>query len=201
MCVAGGKRCEYADSVANVRRKTRSKLKGSYDIEREVVKAVETFKEQNPALVLAHLPEKTSFQYQPPKRPIPEHIKTLLDPMSIPARGSAEDRNVLFGNLYERGREWREGLTREEDNAVQQYTMSAFESMNTYLRRHGFRDWAKQNAFLWGHDESAQDYKCGKTPSSGVRLRAKKGPRARRARKTVPLLPRTIRSDSRAVYS
>ena len=158
MCVAGGKRCEYADSIANVRRKTRSKLKGSYDIEREVVKAVETFKEQNPALVLAHLPEKMSFQYEPPKRPIPEHIKTLLDPLTTPARGSAEDRNVLFGNLYERGREWREGLTREEDNAVQQYTMSAFESMNTYLRRHGFRDWAKQNAFLWGHNESAQDY-------------------------------------------
>jgi hypothetical protein len=157
MCVAGGKRCEYADSIANVRRKTRSKLKGSYNIEHEVVKAVQTFKEQNPALVLAHLPEKMAFLYQPPKRPIPEHVKGLLTPYVTAARGSADDKDILLGQLYERGREWRDSLTRDEDNAVSQYTMSAYEAMNTYLRRHGFQDWAKQNRFLWS-GESQQEY-------------------------------------------
>lgn len=157
MCVAGGKRCEYADSIANVRRKTRSKLKNSYNLEREVADAVEKFKEDNPALVLEHLPERMAFQYQPPNRPIPAHIKSLLDPYSVRAKGSAEDKNVLFGQLHERGREWRDSLTRAEDNAVSQYTMSAYESMNTYLRRHGFRDWAKQNQFLWS-GEGQQSY-------------------------------------------
>jgi hypothetical protein len=157
MCVAGGKRCEYADSISNVRRKARSKHKGSSNVEREVVKAVQTFKEQNPALVLAHLPEKMAFQYEPPKRPVPEHIKSLLEPYTTPARGSAEDKDVLLGHLHERGREWRESLTRLEDNTVHQYTMSAYDAMNTYLRRHGFRDWANQNKFLWS-GESQQDY-------------------------------------------
>lgn len=157
MCVAGGKRCVYADSIANVRKKTRSKLKGSYDVEREVVKAVEKFKEDNSALVLEHLPEKMAFQYQPPKRPVPDHIKSLLTPYATPALGSAEDKDVLFGQLHERSREWRDGLTRLEDNTVHQYTMNAYEAMNTYLRRHGFQDWAKQNRFLWS-GESQQDY-------------------------------------------
>ena len=158
MCVAGGKRCEYADSIANVRRKTRSKLKGGPNVEREVIKAVEKFKEQNPALVLEHLPEKMGFQFQPPSRLVPEHIRGLIDAYSVPARGCSEDRNILFANLYERGREWRAALTADEDNAVQQYTMSAFESMNTYLRRHGFKDWSKENAFLWQGDGTLQDY-------------------------------------------
>jgi hypothetical protein len=157
MCVAGGKRCEYADSIANVRKKTRSKLKNSYNVEREVADAVETFKEQNPALVLAHLPEKMGFQYQPPKRPVPEHVKSLLMPFSTPARGSSEDKNVLFGELYERGREWRDSLSKDEDNTVHQYAMNAYEAMNTYLRRHGFQDWAKQNRFLWS-GETQQEY-------------------------------------------
>lgn len=159
MCVAGGKRCEYADSIANVRKKTRSKLKNSYNVEREVVDAVEKFKEQNPALVLAHLPEKMAFQYQPPTRPIPEHIKGLLTPFSAPALGSSEDKDVLFGQLHERSREWRDSLTRLEDNTVHQYTMNAYESMNTYLRRHGFQDWVKQNKHLWNsYNETQHDY-------------------------------------------
>lgn len=157
MCVAGGKRCDYADSISNVRRKTRSKLKNSYNVEREVVDAVEKFKEENPALVLAHLPEKMAFQYQPPNRPIPEHIKSLLKPFSVPTRGSAEHKDVLFGQLYERGQQWRGGLTKMEDNTVHDYTINAYESMNTYLRRHGFQDWAKQNRHLWS-GESQQDY-------------------------------------------
>jgi hypothetical protein len=159
MCVAGGKRCEYADSIANVRKKTRSKLKNSYNIERGVVDAVEKFKEQNPALVLAHLPEKMAFQYQPPQRPVPEHIKGLLTPYAAPALGSAENQDVLFGQLHERGREWRDGLTRQEDDTVHDYTLNAYESMNTYLRRHGFQDWAKQNRHLWSsYGEGQQDY-------------------------------------------
>lgn len=160
MCVAGGKRCEYSDALANVRKKYRSKNKDRTDkstVEREVLKEVRTFQEKNPALVRAHMPERLGFQYTPRKKEVSAELKALLGDYDTPVKGVDGDTKAqFFKTLNDRNKEWHENLTNLEEGALHNYSLSAFEYINTYYRRHGFTAYMKEQRFMWeGHGREA----------------------------------------------
>ncbi|MBC9704064.1 MAG: hypothetical protein H9W81_03380 [Enterococcus sp.] len=159
MCIAGGKRCEYADALSNVRKKVRNRMKGAYsgDIDNEISKELGKFHRENPDLVKAHLPDRMGFQWNPPAWDVPERAKSLLGDIKEPVRG-VEKQSDLYSSLTKRNEEWEENMTMDEKNAMIQYTMSAFESINPYLRRKGFSEWAKKNGHLHRSEGGVQKY-------------------------------------------
>lgn len=154
MCVAGGKRCEYSDALSNVRKKVRSKNKGEnvakHDLERAVALEVRTFQEKNPELVRAHMPEKLGFHYTPRKKEVSSELKTLLGDYSQPVKGVGGDAKAeFFLNMFNRNKEWQKNLTQDEQNSLHNYTLSAFEYINPFFRRHGFTAYMKEHAYMW----------------------------------------------------
>lgn len=152
MCVAGGKRCEYADIISNVRKKARSKLETAgvnFGIERKITDAVNEFKEQNPDLVVQHLPEKWGFEHEIETKPIPESIQALLGGKREPVTGCGEeDKAEFFRKLYDRHQQWKEALNDAEYGTLSAYSIYSFEYMNAYLRRKGLSKWAKENPMM-----------------------------------------------------
>jgi hypothetical protein len=138
----GGGRCDYADMIANVRKKARYKYRDSPSRrERKVTEAVNAWKDAHPEIVKAHLPEKMPFQYTPKDRPVPKELLTMLTPSSrVPVTGAStpEDRLQAVIKMHEEFTEWENRLELDERRAVGSYTMSAFEKMNTFLRKKGF---------------------------------------------------------------
>lgn len=162
MCVAGGKRCKYSDALANVRKKTRVKHAGEYNVEYKVEESVRRFQEENPELVQEHLPLTMGFQWQPPQLIIPDSLTQLMGkPRAKIIGGKDDNKEAFFKELYERRQLWKAALTPEEKTAVAHYTGTGYEYMNTYLRRHGFSEWLKKNGettrVLSGEDESFVD--------------------------------------------
>lgn len=156
MCVAGGKRCEYADAISNVRKKVRSKNKGKgvarHDLAREVSLEVRSFQEKNPALVRAHMPDKLGFHYSPPKKEVSEELKALLGDYSQPVKGVDGDAKAeFFLNMFNRNKEWQGKITQSEQDSLHNYTLSAFEYINPFFRRHGFTSYMKEHAYMWEH--------------------------------------------------
>lgn len=156
MCVAGGKRCEYSDALANVRKKYRSKNKdriGTSSLEYEVKKEVVAFQEKNPDLVRAHMPERLGFQYTPRKKEVSAELKALLGDFKTPVKGVEGDiKGQFFKALNTRNKEWHENLTTAEEAALHNYSLSAFEYINTFYRRHGFTAYMKEQSFMWAGD-------------------------------------------------
>lgn len=159
MCVARGKRCEYADALSNIRKKVRSRMKGAYqgDIDNEISRELGKFHRENPELVKAHLPARMGFQWNPPSWDVPEKAKALLGDIKAPVKG-VENQSHLYSSLSERNKAWKENMTPDEENAMMQYAMSSFESINPYLRRRGFADWAKKNGHLYRSEGGTQRY-------------------------------------------
>lgn len=164
MCVAGGKRCEYSDIISNVRKKARSKLKTAgvdYDVERKVRQAVDEFKEQNPELVVQHLPDKWGFEHDLEKKEIPAHIKELLGAKRTAVAGVPEDqKDSLFQDLYDRNQEWKASLDEAELGTLSSYAMYSYEYMNLYLRRKGLAAWAKENPMMVRGDNDVHTLKA-----------------------------------------
>lgn len=154
MCVAGGKRCEYADAVSNIRKKTRSKMvkagAGSYEISEKIEEEVNKFKEANPELVRASMPDKMNFNCTPPKWEVPPALVEMMGDkkQSIKGTASQEENSSFFKALHQRREEWHENLTKEEKGAMGQYAMFSYESINPFLRKKGFAEWAKKNPML-----------------------------------------------------
>lgn len=152
MCVTGGKRCEYSDTISNVRKKARSKLETAgvqYDIEREVNKAVSEFQEKNPELVMEHLPDSWGFEHDIETKEIPEAIKELLGEKKAPVTGCTEDeKGQFFQNLYDQNQSWKAKLTEQEYATLSGYSMYSYEYMNAHLRRKGLAKWAKENPMM-----------------------------------------------------
>lgn len=142
MCKSGGgsNRCQYADMLANVRKKARYKYRNEYNREAEVVKAVNSWKDANPEIVAIHLPEKMPFQFTPKDRPVPKALMQMLTPSSrVPVKGSnEEDRLKSVSKLHEEFTEWKSRLDEGEARAVGAYTMVGFELINAKLRKKGF---------------------------------------------------------------
>lgn len=159
MCVAQGKRCEYADALSNVRKKVRSRMKGAYegDIDKEIIKELGNFHRDNPELTKAHLPDRMGFQWKPPAWEVPEKAKSLLGDIKEPVKG-VEDQEQLFASLTDRNMAWEENMTDDESAAMRQYAMTSFESINPYLRRKGFAEWAKKNRHLYRGGGGAEQY-------------------------------------------
>ena len=143
MCKAkadGGGRCEYADLIANVRRKARYKHRNDYDANRKAEDAVREWQAANPDLVRAHLPTKMPFNYTPSTVPIPKSLLALLTPSSrVPVTGasSEEERKLQVAERHQEYVQWREKLTDDERNAIDNYKMTGFELMNATLRKKG----------------------------------------------------------------
>lgn len=152
MCVAGGKRCDYADVISNVRKKARSKLETegiNYGVEAKVNQAVNEFQEKNPELVVAHLPERWGFEHEIETKEIPESIKELLGDKKAPVAGCPEeDKAGFFRGLYNKHEEWKASLTKEEFGIVSTYSIYSYEYMNAFLRRKGLSKWAKENPMM-----------------------------------------------------
>lgn len=159
MCVARGKRCEYADALSNVRKKVRSRMKGAYegDIEKEITKELGKFHENNPDITKAHMPARMGFQWNPPSWEVPERAKSLLGDIKEPVKG-VENQSQLYASLSERNKAWEANMTKDESTAMMQYAMSSFESINPYLRRKGFAEWAKKNGHLYRGEGGATQY-------------------------------------------
>ena len=139
----GGKRCEYADMLANVRRKARYKYRDSHGTERQVTKALNKWKEEHPEIVREHLPETMPFQYKPKERPVPKALLNMLTPSSrTPVTGAStpEEREQQVAAMHKAYKEWEDRLTTEEINSVSQYTMSSFGLINAVMRKSGFDD-------------------------------------------------------------
>lgn len=159
MCIAQGKRCEYADALSNVRRKVRSRMKGSYqgNIDDEITKELGKFHRENPELTKAHMPSRMGFQWDPPSWDVPAEVKNLLGDIKEPVKG-VENQTQLYASLSERNKAWSENMTPDEETAMMQYAMSSFESINPYLRRKGFSEWAKKNGHLYRSGDGAKQY-------------------------------------------
>lgn len=161
MCVAGGKRCDYADTISNVRKKARSKLETAginYGVEQKVAKEVEAFQEANPELVMAHLPEKWGFEHEIETKEIPGHIKDMLGDKKAPVTGCvAEDKDKFFQDLYDRHQTWKGSLEEKEFAAVSTYSIYSYEYLNAHLRRKGLVQWAKENPMMVESYENGLD--------------------------------------------
>lgn len=159
MCMSkenGGKRCDYADQVANARRKALYKFRDDYDAPRKAEAAVNAWKENNKDLVVSHLPATQPFNTQPNKKPIPAHLQALL---TQKARDSVmglpeEERISETKRLYEARTIWFDALTRRQDSAVSHYTMNFFQGVNSHLRREGYAAWLKENTHLYNNAEN-----------------------------------------------
>jgi hypothetical protein len=137
----GGGRCEYADMIANVRKKARYKYRGEYDRERKATEAVNAWKGAHPEIVRAHLPAKMPFQFTPKDRPVPKELLSMLTPSSrVPVSGKTtpEERLQAVIEMHEEFTEWESRLHLDELRAVGAYTMSSFDKINTFLRKKGF---------------------------------------------------------------
>lgn len=145
----GGERCEYADMIANVRKKVRYQYRDKpFHRERKVTDAVNAWKDAHPELVKAHLPEKMPFQYTPKERPVPKELLTMLTPSSrVPVTGASDPETRLQSviKMHEEFKDWESRLELDEVRAVHSYTMSAFEKMNTFLRKKGFSQKLKED--------------------------------------------------------
>lgn len=138
----GGRRCEFSALVNNVRRRARRKYgKGSYAT-RKVEDAVARWKIENSELVMQHLPERAPFSAKPGRRLIPDAILAMLErKASDPIRGlPGEERKQETRELHERHERWREQLSEDERDAVISYSFTAFESINSHLRRKSVRE-------------------------------------------------------------
>lgn len=149
----GGKRCVYADEIANVRRKARYKHRGDYDVERKASDAVRQWKEEHKDLVREHLPEKEPFCAPPNKAPIPAELKALFTQKAREAiKGLPEEERIVYTKaLFEDQKAWTEKLTQDEDNSIRSYAMNLFELVNAHLRRKGLPELLGQNPF-WKED-------------------------------------------------
>lgn len=152
MCKAkadGGQRCEYADAIANVRRKARYKHRNEYNKERLAEKAVQSWKEAHKDLVREHLPERLPFQEKPNQKSVPQELLDLLSKKSRKAITGldAEERLAHTAKLFEEQEEWANSLTRDQSNSVRRYTMTLFELVNTVLRKKGLPELIRENPF------------------------------------------------------
>lgn len=161
VCVSkseGGKRCEYADLLANVRRKARYKHAGSYNIERECQKAVDDWKRKNPEIVEAHMPERNIYQITPGRKPTPKTLPQELTPSRTVITGlNAADRAKVTADLYEEYQRWMERCSDEEEDALGYYSVTGSEQINLRLRRSGLAAWQKQNLRLREMDMESLD--------------------------------------------
>jgi hypothetical protein len=152
----GGKRCDYADQVANARRKALYKFRDDYDAPRKAKAAVNAWKEANKELVVSHLPSTQPFNAQANKKPIPESLQALL---TQKARDSVmglpeEERLKQTRELYEARKVWFDALTKGQDSAVSHYAMNFFEGVNSHLRKEGYSAWLKANSHLYNKSEN-----------------------------------------------
>jgi hypothetical protein len=151
MCVAGGKRCEYSDAISNVRRKVRNRMKGqpSYEVQEVLDREVLKFREENPELVSNHLPARANFQCDPPEWEVPDSLLQLMGGKKDAISGVSEtEKDEFCTTLYERRKQWEASLTEQEASSLHNYTQSGFESTNPFLRKKGYREWAKQKPHL-----------------------------------------------------
>ena len=161
MCIAGGKRCEYADAVTNVRKKALYKFRNEneYTQANKVEDAVRQFQKDNPELVKAHMPKKMGFQYDPPKWSVPQSLMDTLGPKREPATGaqSREEFFQKYKDLNDQRKEWEKTASREAINDMHRYTMTNFEVVNAHLRGKGNSEWKKSRRFM--HSNKSQNYK------------------------------------------
>lgn len=156
----GGKRCEYADMIANVRKKALYKHRDEQWVaEKRAEEAVNAWKESNPEIVRAHLPAKMPFHYTPKNPlPIPKELMGMLTPSSripIIGAGSKEERKERVKAMFDSHKEWAERLNEDESRAVAQYVMTAYTTMNALLRKKGFSRIMK--ADYKGREEKADE--------------------------------------------
>lgn len=148
----GGGRCEYADTIANVRRKAKYLHREKYYPSQEAEKVVRAWKEENQEFVMAHLPETQPFQVPPNRKPIPEKLKSLLvkksreEVMGLPK----EERISLTTQLFEDNKKWAKTLTEDESDIMRRYAMTYYELVNSVLRRTGLAQLRKENRIFKG---------------------------------------------------
>lgn len=138
MCVAGGKRCEYADALSNVRRKTRNKFpdESPYIVDKAVGAAISRFLRDNPQLVKDHMPTSMPFQVEPSKKDVPTNLRQMLtNPRETIARSGTSDYREFKTALGIRNDLWNEKLTPEMQDAISGYTMTDYVEINEMLRK------------------------------------------------------------------
>jgi ADP-ribosyltransferase exoenzyme len=158
---AGGRRCDYADMIANVRRKARYKHADEYNMERLAQEAVDSWKKENAEIVAAHLPEREIFQASPNRKPVPSH---LLEQFSFnakkPVKGlNTQDRENLILQLKQEHDSWTEQMNREQERDVVGYSIVSYDLLNRILRRSGLADYFRENKTFRQKDEQIEHSK------------------------------------------
>jgi len=147
----GGGRCEYADALANVRHKTRSKFKNlsPYKADEKVEAALEIWHKENPELTKAHLPVSQPFQVPAKPKPIPSDLLAMFtSSRTEPVTGfTVENREAHTKKLHEEYQTLQEVLTKDESTSLLRYAMNAYEPVNKCLRRKGFTQLLKNSAW------------------------------------------------------
>jgi hypothetical protein len=164
----GGQRCDYADTLANVRHKARYKWRENYSMERYAREAVEEWKRQNPETVIEHLPATANFQLAGGREPIPEDVKALLSTSANdPIMGlTKEERDEATKVLYADHETWEKKLNKNEHSTVLDYGMGHYEIMNRKLRGKGLTNYLKENSFYEKYVEERLDDEVGHLDSA-----------------------------------
>lgn len=161
MCIAGGKRCEYADAVTNARKKAQYKFRNEdqYTKAGKVKEAVRQFQKDNPDLVKAHLPKKMGFQYDAPSWSVPQSLLDTLGPKREPATGAQSREEFLqkYKDLNDQRKEWEKTANKSAINDMHRYTMTNFEVVNAHLRGKGNSEWKKSRRSVF--ETGPENYK------------------------------------------
>jgi hypothetical protein len=140
----GGARCEYADQLANVRRKALYKHRDLpvSQASRKAYDAVEKWKAENKDIVTEHLPEHQPFQVEGKTKPVPQSLLSQLTPSSrVPVTGlPEEEQKALTRKLYAEHKSWEESMTDQEEGALSGYTITTYDLTNRTLRRTGLKE-------------------------------------------------------------
>jgi len=156
----GGGRCEYADMLANVRRKALYKHRdrpSSY-ASRKAFDEVEAWKDEHKDIVKEHLPERQHFQVEGKTKPVPQSLLNMLTPSTrTPVVGLPEDeQQALTRQLCAERRQWEENMTEDEESALHGYTITAYDLFNRTLRRTGLKEFYAKYPHMKDRDNGSE---------------------------------------------
>lgn len=122
-----GRRCKYADEMSVLRRKHRRRQPNI--AQRDLRKLIDKELEQRPELAYHLAIQNKGFQWDPPSWSVPYSLTKKMHSL-----GSMPESYPEAKKLYEIRQAWESNLTREEDNALRNYAMTGYISINGHLR-------------------------------------------------------------------
>jgi hypothetical protein len=156
----GGGRCEYADTLANVRRKALYKHRDqpASIASRKAFDEVEAWKAAHKDIVAEHLPARHQFQVEGRTKPVPQSLLNMLTPSArTPITGLPEaEQQALTRKLCAERRQWEESMADREEGTLHNYTITSYDLFNRTLRRTGLKEFYAKYPHMKDRDDAAE---------------------------------------------